>query len=242
MTFIRKHTYLFTIRMIFRYSMLLRNLPTRSFKNDQTYGTLLKGKRIRINKYDGFNTVNGIKFSQNDLKGSNGVVHILDTALTPPDGFILDLGKADPEFSTLVSLVEAAGLGSALGAPGAYTLFAPKNAAFTKKFGSAAEIEKLKSDKGALTKLLSRHVLPGTLFSVAVSSKSGKSRKTIDGQTVQTRVGGGMAKSSRRRKRRRRSSSMAAFQEDNSRRIEARVLEKDILAKNGVVHVIDSVL
>ena len=224
------------IGQIFSYHVLLQSLPESRFKDDSTYGSVLDKKRVRINQYDGSNYVNGVKLGRKGMVGSNGIIHVVDKLLTIPEGTILDMGKADPDFSTLVKLVEAAGMAETLGkARGSLTLFAPRNDAFTAKYGGDAGVQQLMADKAAVKKLVSRHVLPVTLFSAGVKSSKGEDRETLDGQTVITRMG----TISGRRRRRRNVMQMEAMQNEGE---SINVIEKDLVATNGVVHIIDKVL
>lgn len=91
------------------------------------------------------------------------------------EGTIVDAAVATPELSTLVSLVTQAGLVDALSAPGALTVFAPKNAAFAGVPSSV--LNAIAEDPGLLTAVLTYHVSPGDVdprkFKVA------KERKTL---------------------------------------------------------------
>ena len=53
-------------------------------------------------------------------------------AATMPSGTIVDIASSDPQFSTLVAAVKAAGLADTLSGTGPFTVFAPTNAAFNK--------------------------------------------------------------------------------------------------------------
>jgi len=80
-----------------------------------------------------------------DVKASNGVIHAIDTVLVPPSlsqppaatQSIVQIASASPEFSTLVSLVQKAGLVEAISARGPLTVFAPTNEAFAKLASAA---------------------------------------------------------------------------------------------------------
>jgi hypothetical protein len=75
---------------------------------------------------------------------------------------IVDLVAGTPEFSTLLAAVSAAGLVDTLAAPGPFTVFAPSNTAFAKIPADA--LNGLLADKAALSAVLLRHVVPGTIL------------------------------------------------------------------------------
>ena len=116
-------------------------------------------------------------------------------------------------FKTLVAAVQAAGLVDTLKGPGPFTVFAPTDEAFAKVPKEA--LEALLKDKAALTKVLTYHVVSGKVMAADV--KAGKVR-TVQGQELTLGTTGGVTV-------------------DN-----ARVTAADVVASNGVIHVIDTVV
>ena len=127
---------------------------------------------------------------------------------------IVEVAAGDPQFSTLVSLINSAGLASTLSS-GSYTVFAPTNAAFAKV--PKATLKALAADKAKLRAVLLYHVVAGRVTAAKVTKL--RSAKTLNGATVQIRVRGGMVYVNG-----------------------ARVVKPNILASNGVVHVVNKVL
>lgn len=123
-----------------------------------------------------------------------------------------------PQFSTLVSLLKQAKLAGALTAKGPYTVFAPTNAAFKKL--PPATLAAVKSDPALLKKVLLYHVVKGDVRASQVVKLNGKSARTLEGQRVSIDVRGG-----------------SVFLNNT-----VRVTKTDVLATNGVIHVIDKVL
>lgn len=121
----------------------------------------------------------------------------------------------DPNFSTLLSAVQAAGLVETLNSPGPYTVFAPTNAAFAKV--PADQLQALLNDREQLRAVLLYHVVPGRVTAAQV--KTMNSAKTAQGGTLNVSTMNG-----------------AVMIND------ATVTRADIRASNGVIHVIDSVL
>ncbi len=129
---------------------------------------------------------------------------------------IVAIALSDPQFSTLVKAIKAAGLVSTLQGPGPFTVFAPTNAAFAKI--PKAKLNAVLANKALLTKILTYHVLPK---SVAASSVVGLSApapvKTVAGPNLKVSPQPPMVNN-------------------------AKIIKTDITASNGVIHVIDTVL
>ena len=119
------------------------------------------------------------------------------------------------QFNTLVAAVKAAGLVEALQGKGPFTVFAPTDAAFAKL--PVGTVEGLLKDPKALSNILLYHVVPGAVKADAV--KDGLTAKTLQGSPVTFKVMDGKAM------------------------IEgASIVATDVMASNGVIHVIDSVI
>ena len=81
---------------------------------------------------------------------------------------IVSIASGSADFETLVTAVKAAGLADTLANKGPFTVFAPTDEAFAKL--PVEQLAALLSDKEALTRVLTYHVVPGTVSSDAVSS------------------------------------------------------------------------
>jgi len=127
---------------------------------------------------------------------------------------IVDTAVSAGQFNTLVKAVQAAGLVDTLKGKGPFTVFAPTDEAFAKL--PAGTVEALLQDKQKLAQVLTYHVVPGKVTASQV--KSGNV-KTVQGQSLKVRSEGG------------------AVMVDN-----ARVIKTDVMASNGVIHVIDTVV
>jgi uncharacterized surface protein with fasciclin (FAS1) repeats len=128
---------------------------------------------------------------------------------------IVQTAVAAGQFKTLVSLVKRAGLVGALSRPGSLTVFAPTDAAFAKV--PKATLAALAKDKAKLKAVLLYHVAKGKVTSGKVVKL--KSVKTLNGGTLPIKVAGGKVYVGG-----------------------ARVVKPDVIASNGVVHVINKVL
>ena len=161
--------------------------------------------------------VNEARVVITDIEASNGIIHVIDSVLIPPQelGTIVDVAVADGRFTTLVAAVQAAGLAETLQGEGPFTVFAPTDDAFARL--PAGTVESLLGDIPALTDILLYHVVAANAKAADVVGLD--SVTTVQGQPVTITVAG-----------------------DAVLVNEARVVITDIEASNGTIHVIDSVL
>lgn len=130
------------------------------------------------------------------------------------DQTIVEIAAGNEDFSTLVALVEAAGLAETLSGEGPFTVFAPTNDAFAALPEMA--VEYLTTHPEALTRVLTYHVIPGAVMSADVTDMMAA---TVEGSELEVSV------------------------DDRGVHVDdATVVVADIVASNGVIHVIDSVL
>lgn len=129
-------------------------------------------------------------------------------------GDIVDTAVSAGNFTTLVKLVQSAGLVDTLKNPGPFTVFAPTDEAFAKV--PAATMEALGKDPAKLKKVLTYHVVSGKVMSANV--KSGPVA-TVAGVPAKVTAKNGKVMID-----------------------QANVIKADIVADNGVIHVIDSVI
>ena len=126
---------------------------------------------------------------------------------------IVDTAVAAGNFNTLATALKAAGLVDTLKGKGPFTVFAPTDAAFAKV--PKADLDALLKDKAKLTAVLTYHVVPGKVMAADV--KPGMV-KTVQGSSLTVSTSGGVMVD------------------------QAKVTATDIVADNGVIHVIDSVI
>ena len=122
-----------------------------------------------------------------NVKASNGVIHAINTVLVPPSltqapaptQSIVQIAAGNPRFSTLVSLVQKAGLVQALSGAGPVTVFAPTNEAFEKLAKAApATYQAVLADPALLAKVLTYHVVAGDIRAtqaIGVASRTARS-------------------------------------------------------------------
>ena len=126
---------------------------------------------------------------------------------------IVDTAVAAGQFNTLATALQKAGLVDTLKGKGPFTVFAPTDAAFAKV--PKDQLDALLADKAKLTAVLTYHVVPGKVMAKDVTAGE---VKTVQGSTLTLTTAGGV-------------------KVDN-----ANVVQADIVADNGVIHVIDAVV
>lgn len=177
---------------------------------------MLNGEKVTIKSDMGKLMINDSQVVLADIEASNGVIHVIDTVLLPPQkATIVDIAKEDGRFTTLLAAVEAADLVDTLNGEGPFTVFAPTDEAFAKL--PAGTIEALLQDIPQLSSILLYHVVPGKLMAADVTALD--YLNTAQGESVRIKVEDGKAYIN-----------------------EAQIVLTDIEAANGVIHVIDTVI
>jgi uncharacterized surface protein with fasciclin (FAS1) repeats len=141
------------------------------------------------------------------------VVSLGLAALSAQAKDIVDTAVEAGQFKTLATALQAAGLVQTLKGPGPFTVFAPTDDAFAKI--PKADLDALLKDQAKLTAVLTYHVVPGKVLAKDV--QAGRV-KTVQGSELTIGTTGGVTVDA------------------------AKVVKTDIVADNGVIHVIDSVV
>jgi uncharacterized surface protein with fasciclin (FAS1) repeats len=129
-------------------------------------------------------------------------------------GDIVAVAMGAGSFDTLVTALEAAGLVETLQGKGPFTVFAPTDEAFAKI--PKSDLDALLADKEKLTAVLTYHVVQGRVMAADVAGLD--SAMTVQGQSIDIQTAGGVTVDG------------------------AKVVQTDIMATNGVIHVIDTVI
>ena len=175
-----------------------------------------QGQSVRITQRDGNVFIDGARVVSADIPASNGVIHVIDKVILPRKD-IVDTAVSAGSFKTLVTAVKAADLVETLKGKGPFTVFAPSDAAFGKL--PEGTVGSLVKNKPALQGVLTYHVIPGRVLSSDL--KVGTTEvKTVQGQRILVN--------------RSRSGKVTV----NG----ATVTTADLVAGNGVIHVIDAVI
>ncbi len=130
---------------------------------------------------------------------------------------IVDTAVAAGSFKTLAKALQAADLVGTLKGKGPYTVFAPTDEAFAKLPGTTLHDLLKPENKAKLQRILTYHVVAGRVSSAHVAKM--RSAKAVSGDTIDIAANGGSVTVD-----------------------DAKVVKTDIVASNGVIHVIDSVI
>ncbi|MBX2823723.1 MAG: fasciclin domain-containing protein [Gammaproteobacteria bacterium] len=160
-----------------------------------------------------------------DIAASNGIIHVIDTVLIPPTdpdpmqlSNIVDTAVAAGTFNTLAAALTATGLDATLADESqSFTVFAPTDDAFALLGDDT--INGLLADTDTLSSILLYHVLSGSVDSTTALSLAGTSVPTVNGADLALSIRDGNL-----------------FVNDSQ------VVTTDIMASNGIIHVIDAVL
>jgi transforming growth factor-beta-induced protein len=166
-------------------------------------------------------SLNTVKFNQAgvvavDILASNGVIHKIDDVLSPPLPNIVEIVATNPELTALTAAVVRAGLLEALAGPGPFTLFAPNNGAFAAVPAELVELL-FTNDEFIphLQNLLLYHVLAGEFF--AIDLEDNLIAEALNGEELLI--------------------TLPPIAINGNK-----VVDADLDASNGVVHIIDGVL
>merc|ERR1712166_726338 len=204
--------------------------------------TTLQGEEVTVDLSDGVK-INESTVETADVLAKNGVIHIIDAVLVPPsidvNAFLKSCSGEDDEpepaapvestlvdipstaieaglFNTLVAALGAADLVGALQGDGPFTVFAPTDDAFDALPEGLVTCLLEPDNKGALQSILKYHVVSGQVLSTML--EDGMEAATLQGEEVIVDLSDGVKIN------------------------ESNVIRADVLATNGVIHVIDAVL
>ena len=177
----------------------------------------LAGQRVEITVDEGAVRIDDATVTATDVSCSNGVIHVIDRVILPNTDDILTTAVEAGAFNTLAAAIKAAGLVEALSGDGPFTVFAPTDEAFAKLPEGTVESLLKPENKHKLVSILKHHVVSGRVFA---DQAIGAGRfQTLEGTTLRARIVGGRLRIG-----------------------DANVTASDLDTKNGVIHVIDSVL
>merc|ERR1711937_211204 len=208
---------------ILTYHVLPEQVLSSDLKFFQRVATV-EGKNLHIIKrssgvHVGPDLQNLKKVVGADNLASNGVAHIIDGVMLPPAELnadkpnIVELAQSVDDLSTLVAAVVAGDLVETLSSPGPFTVFAPTNDAFGALPAGTLDTLLKPENKGQLVDILTYHVVAAKALSTDLSD--GQSITTVEGKAVTVHIGDGVKIN------------------------DANVVTPDVLATNGVVHVVD---
>ena len=182
--------------------------------NEKGYATL-NGQKFFVDFNSGKIFINGkTEVIATDITASNGVIHVLDMVLMPPAGNIVEIAQETEKLSSLVAAVVKAQLVDALSSDGPFTVFAPTNAAFAELLNQLG-VSLDEVNVADLKSILLYHVVNERLFSADLESTS---YTTLNGASIEVNTS------------------------DFTINGDVNIIATDVIATNGVVHLIDQVL
>ncbi|KAG9272518.1 transforming growth factor-beta-induced protein ig-h3 [Astyanax mexicanus] len=203
-----------SLRKALRNHILKNKFSSKSLYHGQELETL-GGNKLRVFVYRNNLCIENACIAAHDKDGRYGTMFTVDKILAPPMGTVMDVLKADSRFSILVDNVQKAGLTELLNKEGPYTIFAPTNDAFRAM--PPADLNKLTRDPRELTKVLKYHI--GEQFLVSGGVTSHTRVKPLLGEKLELGV---------------RNSTMYVNR--------VPVVDGDMMATNGVVHAVGSII
>ncbi|MDA7578384.1 fasciclin domain-containing protein [Flavobacteriales bacterium] len=201
---------------ILQHHVVQGSVMSSMLSNNQVV-TTLNGTDVTVTINSSGVFIDNAQVTVADIIADNGVVHVIDAVLLPttPSNTIYDIVSNSPDHTTLKVAVDACALDGVLSGSGPYTLFAPTDAAFNLL--PAGTVAALLNDIPQLTNILKHHVVADSVMSTMLSNN----------QVVTTLLGTDITVTI---------NANGVFIDN------AQVIVADLVADNGVVHVIDAVL
>uniref|UniRef100_A0AAQ6ALC1 Transforming growth factor-beta-induced protein ig-h3 n=1 Tax=Amphiprion ocellaris TaxID=80972 RepID=A0AAQ6ALC1_AMPOC len=202
------------MRKLMTNHIVKEQMSSKSLYHGQELETL-GGLKLRVFVYRNNLCIENACIAAHDKTGRYASMFTVDKVLTPPMGTVMDVLKADDRFSLLVGAIQTAGMTELLNQQGTLTFFAPTNDAFNAL--GQAELNKLMRNPGELSGVLRYHLGEGMLVSGGVGSHT--RLKPLQGEKLELGV---------------RNYTVYVNK--------VPVAHADLMATNGVVHAVSSVI
>jgi uncharacterized surface protein with fasciclin (FAS1) repeats len=202
-----------TLSNILLHHVLAGEVASSDIK-DGMMATMVNGDKVKFSVANGQVTVSGALVTMADVQASNGVIHVIDTILTPPVD-IPATAQSTGVHNSLVAAVVQADLLATLQGPGPFTVFAPTDQAFSDAGIDLGALD-TPEGKATLSDILLYHVVSGEVPAEDVTDCM--SANAVNGQPLSFTVG------------------------DSVKVNDATVSSTDVITTNGLIHVIDKVL
>ncbi|XP_028655106.1 periostin-like isoform X1 [Erpetoichthys calabaricus] len=204
------------LKLVLQNHILKNKIILSGLYNGQHLETL-GGKTLRVFIYRTSVCIENSCMIRGSKEGRNGALHLLRNIIKPAEKPMIDILRGDDRFSIFLSLVEAAGLTEMLKQEGDWTLFAPTNDAFENL--SEEEMELLTSDINTLRTILLYHFSNGVFIGGGMELGVTNLLKTIQGNNLMVKAINNTILAN-----------------------EVKAEESDLMANNGVIHVVKSLL
>ncbi|XP_037604666.1 periostin-like isoform X1 [Sebastes umbrosus] len=204
------------LRYILQNHILKLKIRLSELYNGQLLETLA-GKLLRVFIYRTAVCIENACMVRGSKEGSKSALHVMKSIIKPAEKTMYKLLIADGRFKIFLSLMETAGLTDLLKQEGSYTIFAPTDEAFNSL--SREDFDLLKSDLNALRIILLYHFSNGIFINGGLEGGVTNLLKTLQGKNLQV------------------------MSVNNSIHVNSvNVPDSDLMATNGVIHVVKNVL
>eukprot|EP00064_Thunnus_orientalis_P001374 superscaffoldBa00000093_g1377 len=204
------------LRFILENHILKLKVTLSELYNGQQLETLA-GKLLRVFIYRNAVCIENACMVRGGKEGRNGALHVMKSLIKPAEKTIYERLIAEKRFKIFLSLMETAGLIDLLKQEGSYTIFAPTDDAFNGL--SEEDLALLKSDVNALRTILLYHISNGVFINGGLEGGVTNLLKTVQGNNIQV------------------------LSVNNSIHVNSvDVPDSDLMATNGVIHVVKNVL
>ncbi|XP_056127925.1 periostin, osteoblast specific factor b isoform X1 [Rhinichthys klamathensis goyatoka] len=204
------------LKIILENHIIKNKVVLSQLYNGQRLETLA-GKFLRVFVYRTAVCIENACFIRGSKEGSNGALHLMKTLITAPESTMYQLLVKNGAFKIFLSLMEAAGLTDMLKQEGDFTLFAPTDESFAGL--SERDLSLLKSDVNALRAILLYHFSNGVFIGGGLETGVTNLLKTLQG------------------------SNLKVLYANQSMQVNTvKVPESDLMATNGVVHFVRTLL
>ncbi|XP_037125727.1 periostin-like isoform X1 [Syngnathus acus] len=203
-----------------RYLLQNHVLKLKVTLNELYNGQLLEtmaGKFLRVFIYRTAVCIENACMVRGSKQGSNGVLHLIRTIIRPSEKTTYDILKADGRFKIFLALIETADLSELLKQEGSFTVFAPTDDAFADL--SQEDMALLKRDPTALRTILLYHISRGIFINGGLEGGVTNLLKTLQGRNLQV-----------------------LSVNDSIHVNSVDVPDSDLMATNGVIHVVKNLL
>uniref|UniRef100_A0A667XQ84 Periostin, osteoblast specific factor b n=1 Tax=Myripristis murdjan TaxID=586833 RepID=A0A667XQ84_9TELE len=206
------------LRIILENHILKRKIVLSELYNGQQLETI-GGKFLRVFIYRSAVCIENSCLVRGSKEGSNGALHVMRMLMKPAEKNMFEILTENGGFKIFLSLVETAGLTDLLKQEGDFTLFAPSDKAFASVSERELDMLRGKCDINALRTILLYHFNNGVFLGGGLESGVTNLLKTLQGNNLKV-----------------------VFANNSVQVNSVKVPESDIMATNGVVHFVNSLL
>ncbi|XP_072900023.1 periostin-like isoform X1 [Hemitrygon akajei] len=204
------------LKKVLQNHILKTKVVLNELYNGQTLRTI-GGSFLRVFVYRTAVCIENSCMYRGSREGRNGVLHSIKTIIIPAQKSIVKILREDPRFSIFLRLIETVGLTEIFKEGGDWTVFAPTNDAFASL--SEREINELIRDKNVLEQIISYHFLKGVYIGGGIETGVTNVMKSWQGSAIMVKL------------------------LNNTMMVNGmKTKQSDLMANNGVIHVIDTLL